>query len=477
MNKKMPNIFQSIFVLGGFLIFAFTFNHFGIEIHLAIFIGWFLAMAVGKMTGHSYKEMEHAITKGIYNGMSAILILLAVGALVGTWISGGIVPSIIYYGLNFISPTIFLPTALILCSVTSIATGTSWGTVGTAGIAMMGIGAGLGIPAPITAGAVLSGAYFGDKLSPLSDSCVLASAMSDIDVIDHVKGILPASVIGYVITLIAFTITGFNIGGKNADMSLINDVIVSLSENFNISLLAFIPMIVVIVLLVLKMPSLPVISLGSLLGIVWGIVFQGLTPVNAISSAWAQLPSNTGIQFIDSILSRGGMNSMLWSIGIIILGLGFGGLLDQIGIIKVIAKKVYPHIHNGGILTVFTIIVSFLGCLFGSAMYVSLILTPKIMANKYDKMGYSRRVLSRNAEFGGTLTAGMVPWSDNGIYMSTILGVATIEYLPYMWLTYSCIAVAIIFGFTGLFMWDNSKDVRISVSNEQFENNNENDVA
>ena len=110
-------------------------------------------------------------------------------------------------------------------------------------------------------------------------------------------------------------------------------------------------------------------------------------------------------------------------------------------------------------------------------MYVSLILTPKIMANKYDKMGYSRRVLSRNAEFGGTLTAGMVPWSDNGIYMSTILGVATIEYLPYMWLTYSCIAVAIIFGFTGLFMWDNSKDVRISVSNEQFENNNENDVA
>ena len=188
-------------------------------------------------------------------------------------------------------------------------------------------------------------------------------------------------------------------------------------------------------------------------------------------------PSNTGIQFIDSILSRGGMNSMLWSIGIIILGLGFGGLLDQIGIIKVIAKKVYPHIHNGGILTVFTIIVGFLGCLFGSAMYVSLILTPKIMADKYDEMGYSRRVLSRNAEFGGTLTAGMVPWSDNGIYMSTILGVATIEYLPYMWLTYSCIAVAIIFGFTGLFMWDNSKDVRISVSNEQFENNNENDVA
>ena len=200
------------------------------------------------------------------------------------------------------------------------------------------------------------------------------------------------------------------------------------------------------------MPSLPVISFGAGLGIVWGIIFQGLTPVKAISTAWVQLEMNTGIEFIDSLLSRGGMNSMLWSVAIIILGLGFGGLLDRIGIIKAIAGKVYQHINNGGTLTVFTIIVGFLGCLLGSAMYVSLVLTPKIMAEKYDEMGYSRRVLSRNAEIGGTLTAGMIPWSDNGIYMATILGVATFEYLPYMWLSFSCIALAIIFGFTGLFI-------------------------
>ena len=471
--KKQTSLFQAFIVLGSFLTLAFLSNKFGIEIHLAIFAAWFISMAVGRYNGYSYKEMEHSITRGIFDGMGAILILLAVGALVGTWISGGIVPSLIYYGLKVIHPSIFLLATLILCAITSIATGTSWGTVGTSGIAMMGIGAALGIPAPMTAGAVLSGAYFGDKLSPLSDSCVLSAAMADIDVIDHVKGMLPVSLSAFSITALAFTIAGFTVGGNTADMTQINIVMESLQSNFNISLLAFIPMIIVIILLVLKLPSLPVITFGSVLGIIWGILFQGLNPVSAISTAWSQLSIDTGVDFIDSLLSRGGMDSMLWSVGIIILGLGFGGLLDSIGIIKAIADKVYKHISNGGILTIFTIIVAFLGCILGSAMYVSLVLTPKIMARKYDEMGYSRRVLSRTAEVGGTLTAGMIPWSDNGIYMATILGVSTFEYLPYMWLSYACIGVVIIFGFTGWFMWNNSNDKRISFINDELERENQ----
>lgn len=461
MQKKSASLLQAVIVLGGFLIMAFLCNKFGIEIHLAILAAWFLAMGVGKINGHSYSEMEHALCKGIYDGMSAVLIMLVIGALVGTWISGGIVPSLIYYGLKIIHPSIFLLATLVLCCITSLATGTSWGTAGTAGIAMMGIGAGLGIPAPITAGAVLSGAYFGDKLSPISDSCVLSSAMADIDVIEHVKGIMPTTFIGFGLSAIAFTIAGFVLGSGATDMTQVESVMVSLQENFNISLLAFIPMIVVIGLLVLKMPSLPVITLGAVLGIVWGIVFQHLSPLQAITTAWTQLEMNTGVTFIDSLLSRGGINSMLWSIAIIIMGLGFGGLLDEVGIIKAIAEKVYGIIKNGGTLTIFTIVVGFLGCLLGSAMYVSLVLTPKIMADKYDEMGYSRRVLSRNAEIGGTLTAGMVPWSDNGIYMATILGVSTLSYIPYMWFNFACIIVAIFFGFTGICMWDNKNDDKI----------------
>lgn len=459
MQKKTPSLFQAIIVLGGFLGIAFACNKFGLDITLAIIAGWFITMGIGKLNGHKYGDMEGAICKGINDGLSAVLIMLVIGALVGTWISGGVVPTLIYYGLKVIHPSIFLLATLILCSITSLATGTSWGTAGTAGIAMMGIGQGLGIPAPITAGAVLSGAYFGDKLSPMSDSCILSSAMADVEVIEHVKGIMPTTFIGYGISGIAFTVAGFVLSGQGtADMTQINIIVSSLEEHFNISLLGFIPMIVVITLLVLKCPSLPAISLGAVLGAVWGIVFQGIDAVTAFSTLWKQIPMETGIVFMDNLLSRGGISSMLGSIAIIIAGLGLGGLLDEVGVIRAISEKVYPLIKNGGTLTIFTIIVGFLGCLLGSAMYVSLVLTPKVMTAKYDEMGYSRRVLSRNAEIGGTLTAGMVPWSDNGAYMAGILGVTTLQYVPFMWFNFACIVVAIIFGFTGLFMWDNKND-------------------
>lgn len=459
MQKKTPSLLQAVIVLGGFLAMAFMCNKIGLDITLAIIGAWFLAMGVGKLNGHSYSNMEKAICKGINDGLSAVLIMLVIGALIGTWISGGIVPSLIYYGLKVIHPSIFLLATLVLCSITSLATGTSWGTAGTAGIAMMGIGAGLGIPAPITAGAVLSGAYFGDKLSPISDSCVLSAAMTDIDVVEHVKGIMPTTFIGFGLSGVAFTIAGFVLNAQGeANMSEIETIMSSLQGHFNISLLAFIPMIVVIGLLVLKCPSLPVISLGAILGVVWGVVFQGLDITSALSTLWKQIPMETGITFMDNLLSRGGINSMLGSIAIIIAGLGFGGLLDEVGVIKAISEKVYPLIKNGGTLTIFTIVVGFLGCLLGSAMYVSLVLTPKVMQAKYDEMGYSRRVLSRNSEIGGTLTAGMVPWSDNGIYMAGILGVTTLQYIPFMWFNFACIIVAIFFGFTGLFMWDNKND-------------------
>lgn len=449
----MPALWQVFVVLGGFLALAFAFTGLGIEIHLAIFAGWFLAFAVGRMVGHSYRDMEKALTTGISNGMDAIIILLAVGALVGTWISGGVVPSLIYYGLKVIHPSIFLLATLIICSLTSIATGTSWGTAGTAGIAMMGIGAGLGVPAPMTAGAVLSGAYFGDKLSPLSDSTILTATMSGVDVMDHIKGMLPGSVIGYILAAIAFTVAGFTVGSGHADMAQIDSVVGAIDNMFNISPLCLLPMLLVVALLAMRKPSIPVITFGAVLGIVWGIAFQGLSPVAAISTAWTQIPKDTGLAFIDNILSRGGMNSMLWSVGIIIFGLGFGGLLDQIGVLKVLAQKIEKMIKGGGSLSITTVVVGFLGNLFGSAMYVSLILTPKIMGPKYDELGYHRRVLSRNTEFGGTLTSGMVPWSDNGIYMAGILGVATLEYLPYMWLSFACIGVTVFFGFSDRFMW------------------------
>lgn len=410
-------------------------------------------MLLGIRLGYSYKDLQNAIVHGISNGLEAVLILVSVGALIGTWIAGGVVPTLIYYGLEFIHPSIFLLATLIICSIMSVATGTSWGTVGTAGIAMIAIGEGLGIPLPLVAGAILSGAYFGDKLSPLSDSTVLASSLSKVDVLAHVRAMLYLSIPAYVITAILFTVVGFMYGGKNIDLDKVEFLKSSLQNTFDIHIWMLIPAVLVIVLLAMKKPSMPVIVIGALLGAIWAVVFQGMDIAHAIATAYNGFSIKTDVEFLNGLLNRGGIVGMLDSLVVIIFGLGFGGLLEKLGVLKVIVSTFEKKLTSAGNVTLSTLIVAFLANIFGCAMYVSLILTPKIMEDSYDRLHLDRRVLSRNSEVGGTLTSGMVPWSDNGIYMAGILGVSTFSYLPFMWLSFVAIGLAIIYGYTGKFIW------------------------
>ncbi|WP_163116776.1 malate-H+/Na+-lactate antiporter MleN [Bacillus subtilis] len=453
-DVRLPTLFEIIIVLGVFLALVLSFTVFlDLPIQLALFVSWFIAMLLGIRLGYSYKDLQNAIVHGISNGLEAVLILVSVGALIGTWIAGGVVPTLIYYGLEFIHPSIFLLATLIICSIMSVATGTSWGTVGTAGIAMIAIGEGLGIPLPLVAGAILSGAYFGDKLSPLSDSTVLASSLSKVDVLAHVRAMLYLSIPAYVITAILFTVVGFMYGGKNIDLDKVEFLKSSLQNTFDIHIWMLIPAVVVIVLLAMKKPSMPVIVIGALLGAIWAAVFQGMNIADAIATAYNGFSIKTDVEFLNGLLNRGGIVGMLSSLVVIIFGLGFGGLLEKLGVLKVIVSMFEKKLTSAGNVTLSTLIVAFLANIFGCAMYVSLILTPKIMEDSYDRLHLDRRVLSRNSEVGGTLTSGMVPWSDNGIYMAGILGVSTFSYLPFMWLSFVAIGLAIIYGYTGKFIW------------------------
>ncbi|BET54633.1 MULTISPECIES: malate-H+/Na+-lactate antiporter MleN [Bacillus] len=453
-DVRLPTLFEIIIVLGVFLALVLSFTVFlDLPIQLALFVSWFIAMLLGIRLGYSYKDLQNAIVHGISNGLEAVLILVSVGALIGTWIAGGVVPTLIYYGLEFIHPSIFLLATLIICSIMSVATGTSWGTVGTAGIAMIAIGEGLGIPLPLVAGAILSGAYFGDKLSPLSDSTVLASSLSKVDVLAHVRAMLYLSIPAYVITAILFTVVGFMYGGKNIDLDKVEFLKSSLQNTFDIHIWMLIPAVVVIVLLAMKKPSMPVIVIGALLGAIWAAVFQGMDIAHAIATAYNGFSIKTDVEFLNGLLNRGGIVGMLDSLVVIIFGLGFGGLLEKLGVLKVIVSTFEKKLTSAGNVTLSTLIVAFLANIFGCAMYVSLILTPKIMEDSYDRLHLDRRVLSRNSEVGGTLTSGMVPWSDNGIYMAGILGVSTFSYLPFMWLSFVAIGLAIIYGYTGKFIW------------------------
>ncbi|MGG4030760.1 malate-H+/Na+-lactate antiporter MleN [Bacillus subtilis] len=453
-DVRLPTLFEIIIVLGVFLALVLSFTVFlDLPIQLALFVSWFIAMLLGIRLGYSYKDLQNAIVHGISNGLEAVLILVSVGALIGTWIAGGVVPTLIYYGLEFIHPSIFLLATLIICSIMSVATGTSWGTVGTAGIAMIAIGEGLGIPLPLVAGAILSGAYFGDKLSPLSDSTVLASSLSKVDVLAHVRAMLYLSIPAYVITAILFTVVGFMYGGKNIDLDKVEFLKSSLQNTFDIHIWMLIPAVVVIVILAMKKPSMPVIVIGALLGAIWAVVFQGMDIAHAIATAYNGFSIKTDVEFLNGLLNRGGIVGMLDSLVVIIFGLGFGGLLEKLGVLKVIVSTFEKKLTSAGNVTLSTLIVAFLANIFGCAMYVSLILTPKIMEDSYDRLHLDRRVLSRNSEVGGTLTSGMVPWSDNGIYMAGILGVSTFSYLPFMWLSFVAIGLAIIYGYTGKFIW------------------------
>lgn len=460
MEPQKPKMYEVFIILIIFLvIMSLSVAVFSIPIQLGLFATWFIIIGLGLKLKHSYQDLQDSIMKGIYNGLEATLILFSVGALIGTWIAGGIVPSLIYYGLQILNPSIFLVAAMIICAITSLATGTSFGTAGTAGIAMMGIGASFGIPLPLVAGAVISGAYIGDKLSPLSDTTNLTASLSKVNVIEHVKGMLPVSIPTLIITGILFTIVGFFFINGDGDLSQAKSVEAALSDTFNIHWYVLIPAAVVIVLLTMSKPAIPVISFGALLGAVWAALFQGLSIVAALKTAYnGVVDISSGVEFIDSLLNSGGIVSMLGVIALILMALGLGGLLDQVGILRAFSNLFNNWVEDStGRLTLSTMLSAFMGNLFGSAAYVSNITGTKMTEDLYDDRNIDRRVLSRNTEGGGTVTTPMVPWSDGGIYMSTVLGVSTLSYLPFLWFSYVGIIITILYGYMGWFFFNKDK--------------------
>ena len=457
-NKQVrePTILEVLAVLVIFLVIMFSFVAiFELAIPLALFISWFVVIGFGMRLGFTYENLEEGLKDGIREGMGAIFILLAVGALIGTWIAGGVIGTLVYYGLAIIHPSIFLLATLIITSLTSLATGTSWGSAGTAGIAMMGVGAGFGYPLPLVAGAVLSGVYVGDKVSPLSDSTNLTAAICKVKVMDHVRSLLYIVIPTWVIIAVAYTAVGLfmDVGTAPEEVARIENYMQTMQEIFSINVIMLVPALLVVALLILRKPAVPSIAFGALLGIIWAAVFQGMNPVDAIGTAWGGYSIDTGIDFVDELMSRGGIEGMLWSISVIIFGLGFGGVLEKTGSLQVIVKKIAGLFTGSGRTAIGSVVVGIFGNLFGSAMYVSLIVPPKIMQGSYDNLRLKRTVLSRNSEVGGTLTSAMVPWSDNGVFMAALLGVPVLSYVPFMWFALVAIVLTIVFGYTGLFQW------------------------
>lgn len=430
-----------------------TFFGWGQDVHIPLVFGALITagMAVVRL-GYTWKEIEEGIISSIAGTMQAIIILAIIGMIIGTWIQGGIVPTLIFYGLKILSPGIFLIATCLLCCVVSLATGSSWTTAGTVGIALMGVGAGLNIPAAMTAGAIISGAYFGDKMSPLSDTTNLAPAMAGANLFDHVKHMVYTTGTSMVIALVGFGILGTRYAGQALDTTAINEILGLMSSNFVITPWLLLVPLAVIIMVAMKVPAIPGLFAGTLLGGLAGILIQK-KPISAVLEAMQYgVTSETGNTVLDELLTRGGLQSMMWTISLIMCALTFGGILEKTGMLEVIAQRILRFAKSTGSLVTATILTSIFTNVLAGDQYLSIVLPGKMYKEEFHKRGLAPRNLSRCLEDAGTLTSPLVPWNTCGATMTTYLGVPTIDYLPYCFLNLVNPLVSIVFGFTGISM-------------------------
>lgn len=421
----------------------------GASLAVPMLCTWAIIFGFCKIRKLDFGKVQTSMFDAIRSALGAIMILLVVGLMVGTWIASGTIPTIIYVGLRLINPKIFLLCAMIICSLLSLATGTSYGSAGSAGIAMMAIGEAMGIPVGMTAGAVLCGALFGDKLSPFSDTTNMAPAMAGGDLFKHIRSMLYTTIPTYVISAVLFVVLGLRYGSANYDPTLINETCEGIRANFNISPLTMIPVAVVIVLLLFKVDAVPAILLGGIAGLAVAVPLQGESFTDMLGIAYSGFTMESGSELIDKLLNRGGITSMSSTAYVMIFAVGLGGALESLGVLHHLTDPVVSKIRSIPQLIGSTLVVSYACGMIGCTMAMDHVLTGKIMAPVYKEKGVAPEVLSRTMEDCGTVGAVLYPWHTSSIYFCGVLGVTYLQYLPFAFMSYLAPIAAMICALTG----------------------------
>ncbi|MDD7363507.1 MAG: Na+/H+ antiporter NhaC [Peptoniphilus sp.] len=445
---RKAKLWEALVVFSGLvLIMCLSILKFKIDPHIPMFVGVIFAALMAMHIGYRWSDIESAMVRGISQALPSIMILITIGILVGIWIATGVVPSMIYYGLNILKPSIFLVAACLICSITSLATGSSWGTAATMGIALMGIAQGLHIPAPVTAGAILSGAYFGDKMSPLSDTTNLAPAMAGTDVFTHVKAMIKPTVLTYVMTLIVFAVLTSRYSAQMgvADVSGIRELQEGLKEAFVINPILLLPPIVVIVSIAFKIPALPGIVLGIIVATIIGPIVQPTVGFQEIlGSGMNGYISETGVEGLDKLLTAGGLMNMMESVSLTLIAMMFGGIAERTGQLEVIVGALVKGIRSVTGLVTATLVTCLLSNMTMPEQYISLVVPGRMFAPEYKRRGLHPKLLSSTLESSGTVTSALVPWNTCGVYMKSVLHVSPLAYMPFAVFNYLMPFVVII---------------------------------
>ncbi len=468
--KRDPSLLQAaipVLVLVGLLsasVYLFGDGSSGGPNQIALILSAGVGILIGLYNGYRWHELEKGIVQGISLAMGALLILLVVGSLIGTWILSGVVPTMIYYGLKILSPAVFYAAACVICALVAVATGSSWTTASTVGIALVGVATAQELNMGLTAGAIISGAYFGDKMSPLSDTTNLAPAMAGTDLFTHIRHMVWTTVPSLALAVVLYAIIGWfsPVPQETADLNLI---LRALEEQFRIGPHLLIPAAFVLVLVQRKMPAFPALLIGALVGGVFAVLFQqqavltyvGKTDlprtVALLKGFWMALfkgfSLSSGNDALDSLLSRGGMASMLNTIWLILSAMMFGGVMETTRMLEKIATTILRFVSGTGTLISATLLTAFGMNIVASDQYIAIVLPGRMYRAEYQKRRLHPKNLSRALEDAGTLTSPLVPWNTCGAFMAQTLGVPTFTYFFYCFFNIITPFVSAIYGFTG----------------------------
>ncbi len=470
-EKRKPNLFESLIPIT-FLVVLLSINVYifkddalaGSNQIVLILSAAIASIVATARLNFTWVEIQSGIVKNISAAMGSILILLLIGSLSGTWLLSGIVPAMIYYGLEILNPSIFLFAACIVCCIVSIATGSSWTTSATVGIALIGVGKAMGIHEGLVAGSILSGAYFGDKMSPLSDTTNLAPAMAGTDLFTHIRYMTFTTVPSITIALIIFLIIGFSTtsNGPLTDTAVIQKAI---TDKFDINIFLFVVPAVVIFMIVKKTDAIPAIFTGVILGAISAFIFQqdlimevsGYADkswialfVGLMKSMYGSIVINTGNELVSDLLSSGGMYGMLGTIWLIISAMIFGGVMEKSGMLRTIAEAIISLVNTTGALIASTAGTCVFFNLSASDQYLAIVVPGRMYAEIYKKRGLAPENLSRTLEDSGTVTSVLIPWNTCGAYHSTVLGVSTLTYAPYCFFNIISPFMTMFYGFLNI---------------------------
>lgn len=450
-SRKIPSVTVSLIPMLCIIIFLMSSLFiFHIDIHIPLIMATIVASFIAIYgLNYTWQEIEIGIFESIQSAIQPIIICCIIGFIIASWIIGGIVPAIIYYGLKILSPDFFLVTSLIISAIVGIATGSSWITCGTIGIALIGIGLGMNIPSEVTAGAVISGAFLGDKMSPFSDTTNLAPTAAGTTLFVHIKNMMWTTITSFFIAGIMFFFLNMKYTASNIDNTMIEGINSAIVNSFTINPILLIPPILIIAMMAFRVPAIPGLLLSVGLGIVCAVVFQN-EGVSGIGKALQYgYEAHTNNELVDNLLTRGGMQNMMWTVSLILCSLSFGGVMEKSGMLTTIGNGIMSLAKSRSALIISTMVTAICVTFTTGEQYLSILITGRMYKEEYIKRDLAPENLSRALEDAGTITSPLIPWSTCAVAVSGYMGVSTLDYLPYCFLNLVNPLVATVFAIIG----------------------------